>query len=443
MSDVDKASQGHDELQQQQNGQLNSDEVSGNSTLQNGNFCVESCGRVNDNKTVSCLLCAKDYHRVCVNIKSTAANPAFTCQDCRSMFVVIKTIANDITVLNGNINVQTKLLEKKLHDIETMNTKLSQENASLKEQVTSLTTLIQTSQWHSFRNNGNKKELLLSDSTLATIDESKLLDTDIISISGAKIDTLAEEVEKLSNAKYERITIMVGSNDINDSKENEDSQDLIPKFTNLLDKAKNKSNCVTVSSVCPRLDNAENQTKIDTLNQHIEVMCTDNDCNFANHKQIFTLEDGSINDGYLVGGKGPLLTKSGVNKLARNLKLRIKQDVKDITKPQPSNSNKNYRGKPHMTGKRRDATPNNQTRHRDRVTPMYRREENRNYQNEEVTYSSQACYYCNEEGHSMQRCRHKGPVKCHLCGKEGHKQKHHNNEFESYYNHKSYYDYDH
>ena len=395
--------------------------ISGNFS---GNFCLEECDRMNDNKTVSCLLCAKDYHRACVNVKSTAANPAFTCHECSTMFVVIKTIAKDIALLNKNFDKQTKIFESKLVSLEDMNKKLSSENERLKEQVTSLTTLFQTSQWQTFRSDADKKELLLTDSVLSSVDVNKLVNTDIVTVSGAKIDTLCEELDKLPDAKYERILLAVGTNDISDAKGKDDTDDLIPKYTNLVDKAKSRSNCVSVSSVYPRLDKPEYQTKINTFNAQLEVMCTDNQCEFVNHKPIFTLEDGSINDGYLAGCKGPHLTKSGINKVAKSLKLRIKQNVSDVTRSHPGlKSTRIQRPNDKSPSNTRRYTPaKRQTRY---DSYQQRQNENRKHSNDEVSYSSQACYYCNEDGHSMDTCRHNGPVICHLCGKQGHKQKHH------------------
>ncbi len=53
-------------------------------------------------------------------------------------------------------------------------------------------------------------------------------------------------------------------------------------------------------------------------------MCEENGAIFIDNTPIITLGDGTINYGYLEGGKGPHLTKQGVNKLVRNLKLNIK-----------------------------------------------------------------------------------------------------------------------
>ncbi len=53
-------------------------------------------------------------------------------------------------------------------------------------------------------------------------------------------------------------------------------------------------------------------------------MCEENGVIFIENTPIITLGDGSINDGYLEGGKGPHFTKQGVSKLIRNMNLNIK-----------------------------------------------------------------------------------------------------------------------
>ncbi len=71
---------------------------------------------------------------------------------------------------------------------------------------------------------------------------------------------------------------------------------------------------------------------VEPFNTNLQVLCEDKDCEFLDHTPIFTLGDGSINDGYLTQGKGPHLTKAGFNKVAKNLKLQVKTGVTDVTK---------------------------------------------------------------------------------------------------------------
>lgn len=136
-------------------------------------------------------------------------------------------------------------------------------------------------------------------------------------IQGAKAETLTNELQQ---PKYQdRIVLVVGTNDIGILKDDEGSTSIIPKFENLIKKAKTnsqKASAVCISSVCPHLDQLNMNEKIDGLNANL---------------QSFTLGDGTIKNGYMARGKDPHLSKAGVNKLVSNLKIRTKQGVSDVT----------------------------------------------------------------------------------------------------------------
>ncbi len=69
---------------------------------------------------------------------------------------------------------------------------------------------------------------------------------------------------------------------------------------------------------------------MEPLNTSLKMMCEENGATFIDNTPIITLGDGTTNDGYLEGGKWPHLTKQGVNKLVRNLKLNIKDPESDV-----------------------------------------------------------------------------------------------------------------
>jgi hypothetical protein len=180
---------------------------------------------------------------------------------------------------------------------------------------------------------------------------------------------------------------------------------------------------VTISSVCPRLDSVKEM--VEPFNVSLEMLCQDSGATFIDNTPILTLGDGSVNDGYLVDGKGPHLTKAGVNKLARNLRLEIKDTSKDVTKApgkHPNNkSHQNTAGK-YGAGYSRSSqssvgtvsTSSNQTG-----------AQTQGRASDKVWFNNGRCVYCNEPGHNSSTCRHQGAVTCHSCGKKGHKAKHH------------------
>ncbi len=70
--------------------------------------------------------------------------------------------------------------------------------------------------WSSFTK--TPKHLVLSDSMLGLVDHSKLVDTKLVPLSGGRVHTLKEELLKPEYhvAKYRKVTLMVGTNDLQD-----------------------------------------------------------------------------------------------------------------------------------------------------------------------------------------------------------------------------------
>jgi hypothetical protein len=317
---------------------------------------------------------------------------------------------------------------------EEINTKLTGENAELRSQVAALTTQLQQAKWRSFTSDDNaNRDLVLSDSTLSAVDTDKLQNTRLVCVPDAKAETLTEELQKPEHKdkSYDRIVLVVGSNDISECKDNEESANVVPKFASLIDKAKTKATQVSISSVCPRLDRPEIKERIDAFNANLQVLCTDNECDFTDNTPSFTLGTGDINDGYLAMGKGPHLSKAGVNNLVRNLKLRTKQDITDFTR---SHHQRNAVQK-NAVHQQKNSVPQKRSSQQERSSQYQRSSRNQSPRkcssgeqvtsHDDVVFNRNACYFCNIPGHRADDCRHKGPVTCHACGEQGHKRKHH------------------
>ena len=417
-------------------------------------ICISDCSNAGDTKLMSCKLCVKKFHGMCIGIKSKAANPVFTCPECKDAFRALKNVSKDInelkkvslevTHIRNTFTSKFRELQTLIENKDDVNAKLIQENAKLQTQVSNLTAELNKVKWSNFRQSyPAKPDLVLSDFTLSQVDEKRLDNTNVITDPNAKVDTLSDELDKSIHPvdKYERIVILVGSNDICDVGDNNLVTDIIPKYTSLLEKAKSKASQVCVSSVCPRTDKPHIKNKIETLNSHLETMCSDNECVFYDNSGIFTLADGSINDGYLVAGNGPHITKSGANKLASSLKLRVKNGITDVTL-----QNVHQRGKQNSKNDfKHDRPQRNRARQSQQNPPPHRTVHVSQPTNDRgIMFYNDACYFCNEQGHSTDNCGHKGPVVCHKCGDKGHKSKHHNHSYSPRRNYGSnHFDYQH
>ena len=142
---------------------------------------------------------------------------------------------------------------------------------------------------------------------------------------GGTIDNVKQSISSLDR-KYEHITLVVGGNDC-DVKPAVPPKSVVDSFTDLIDSAKDKANHVNVSSICPRLNCEIAQDTIESANAGLQVACTEKaDVSYMDNTPSFKLADGSLNDGYYLAD-GIHITRAATNKLARNLKLRIKDNV--------------------------------------------------------------------------------------------------------------------
>ena len=183
---------------------------------------------------------------------------------------------------------------------------------------------------------------------------------------------------------------------------------VIDAFASVIDAGKAKASTVTVSSVCPRLKTADTTNTIDAVNAGLVTLCAGKDVIFADSTPSFTLGDGNVNDGYL-HRDGVHLTHAAVNRLAKNLRLKKRNDASGVCSGErrPQHQHPHPPTAPSHGGDAEWTT----VRHRGR-------------QARQVSGATRAsCYFCGEEGHTKDNCRHGRPIQCNTCHRPGHKSK--------------------
>ena len=160
-------------------------------------------------------------------------------------------------------------------------------------------------------------DILLGSSVLRDMDENKLMDTEfeVICKRGGTIDTLTKVVESFTG-RYDTMTLVVGGNDCHcDNKVVASPAEVVENYYNLMDSACQKAQKVVISSICPRLNNDDTQEVIQTVNEGLRATCANKErITFVDNTKMFTLGDGSINDGYLCSDVIHI-TKTAINKL--------------------------------------------------------------------------------------------------------------------------------
>lgn len=437
-------------------------------------YCVENCKYERKEKKngkkldmIQCSICCRWHHNDCVWLTRDAAPVMWPCPECCCVYKEISRIRESFS---GTISLLNDTLKRAHADIDRSKRELQQahdESLALKNQIkelaenltplrtriTALENEIQANKWKSFR---NKRSILIGDSLIRDIDEEKLVKTTIKSIAGGKVTHIAQRYSEdtLSEEPVSHIYVCIGSNDCSD--EDMKPEDVITPYESMVEDMKrqvSQPSQIVLSSVPPRKDNTEHQTRVDALNDAIRDMAQRVNVTYIDNDSSFKLVDGDINDGYLLPSDNLHLTKQGTNKLARNLTLPAKLNCDDITrswnrsrsKPKADKKQKHQRENRYQSTSYAAAEHDEQVQFRDKPAHNDRhmrsgapkhnnRSHHGNSHHENVghrrhdsymsfDYESQRCSYCAEYSHCTSECGFRRPAVCRQCTAEGHKQK--------------------
>ena len=354
---------------------------------------------------IQCSVCAVWFHTECVDIKKDTPVGVWPCLACRQIPTKISDIAAALGSMDQlftsvrTISEQLVASERARQDDRIMIIALRSEIITLKEKVANLT-------WRTFRQPNQPSSLLIDSSLIRDVSSATLVDTEVVCLPGGKLAGIEKKISELSSG-YDTITVVAGGNDC-DTSPSTPAPMVIDAFASVIDAAKAKASTVTVSSVCPRLKTADTTNTIDAVNAGLVTLCAEKDVIFADSTPSFTLGDGSVNDGYL-HRDGVHLTHAAVNRLAKNLRLKKRHDASDVCSGErkPQHQNPHPPTAPSHGGDAEWTT----VRHRGR-------------QARQVSGATRAsCYFCGEEGHTMDNCRHGRPIECNTCHRPGHKSK--------------------
>ena len=357
-----------------------------------------SCESPKDNKkNGQCIYCYKLYHFACIGVRPSTT---IVCKTCRDNLMPPKR-------QQAGENVDVNKLNEEIAKLREECENLKKENNELKSKL---------------KNKPTENHLIMCDSTLRDVDQGKLEDTKLVCIRGANVKSLKKELGKFHGMSFQSVTHVVGTNDLHDIKDDPTKiPEVIEEYKSLMNETKAISEQVLVSSVCPRLD--EVKPLVEPFNVALRDACEEQNNDFIDSTNIFTLSNGDVNDGYL-WGRGPHITKPATNKLIRNLKVRVKDGINDVTRSKPSDDRgtttyaavvRNHDSHSHSDRQNRRVwdRSNDRTQNRNQST------------DDDIMINRNGCRFCNEPGHNMNTCRHSGPVTCRKCHARGHKDKHH------------------
>ena len=197
------------------------------------------------------------------------------------------------------------------------------ENTELRERLSAAHRGTSAAHWENLSQ--ASKTAVFGSAIIRDIDEGKLLNTTCICIPGGKITDIKEAVKKFpTTTKLSRAVLVVGGNDCDDrDKQTVEINDLVNEYSDLIVCTKEIASSVCVSSVCPRARSPQVEERIGGLNAALSVLCGDHAVEFVNNDPSFYLQDGNVNDGYLLPD-GVHLSRAATNKLVTNIKLPLR-----------------------------------------------------------------------------------------------------------------------
>ena len=357
---------------------------------------------------IRCCHCAIWFHSDCMGMTKDEAVGVWPCQECRQMYSQIKKLLEFQETNSASLRALTKTndflqtsLDKVTADLKAKSSqcdKLQDEVVKLRVEVGTYKAQLDQNTWRDFR---CKKALLAGDSLLRDVDEHKLNNTTVTSMSGARIKDLADHIDAVdAESRYKSVYLCVGTNDCGE-KETEIGA-AKTSYTTMVTKLKDrvaKPSDIIISSVPPRIDNKDYQKHVDALNTALMNVAEETGATFIDNNTTFVLPTGEANDGYLVTD-GIHLSQKGTNRLVKNLKVPTKPQCTDITETKmvvtPSANNTGWKVQKKEQGRRKN---NN-------------------------TLNGRGCHNCGETNHNVSNCRHGSRLKCHTCSKLGHKARH-------------------
>ena len=377
-------------------------------TGENDNFCnSQDCNDPTENKNYgNCLICRNAFHYACVGVKSKSNFVCKTCAGAVTNIGRLSKIADDLqSTCTAKFDDLKTRLDQKNHECNEMKRQLDM----LKKEVTELRKCKCVCQKKDGKTMSDEStvpttspHLILADSILRDVDKQKLIDTSLVSLPGAKIATLREKLGNYHGSTLESVTFHVATNDLDSIKDNPDKlDDIVSEYKGMIEDCKRLTSSVIVSSVCPRMDDVGEL--VEPFNNALKELCDDDHVTYIDHSCNFKLGDGKINDGY-IWKNGPHLTRPGVNRLVRNLNIRTRAGILDVTRPHVR----------HNYGTNSSSKSDRPNRNTISSTSA-----------DDVVINHDGCKRCNERGHNVERCRHFHPVKCNTCHMRGHKSKHH------------------
>ena len=237
-------------------------------------LCITGCRHRTrgGGELIRCCLCGKWYHIKCLKLTKEECAGLWPCSECRNIAGDVKIVKNNVQTLVLTVQKLVDSHSRELIDLRDRCDKLEQDNITLLAQNKSLEVeLAALRNVSSTQHEG--PSLLIGSSLIIDIDAAKLEDTNVVSLSGGRIDDVTEYLTK-TDTKFKSVTLVVGGNDCAARTDPEPVAELVQKYSDMTKEAKRLADDIRVSTVIPRITDTENVSeRIDAMNAGLVSMC--------------------------------------------------------------------------------------------------------------------------------------------------------------------------
>lgn len=259
------------------------------------------------------------------------------------------------------------------------------------------------------------KTLIIGDSIIKGINEKGLKHNVLChGISGATLQTVAEQVQLYDLQNFSTVILSVGGNDLANSR---DPEYIEERFDQLFVQIRNRNpDCkIIVCTICPRTDCTVNE-----LNTLLSSLCGEHGIQIVDMENFFCNVDGH-----------PILRYYKTDKihLSRSGIRRLLDSIEKTCSNTSLVDNYEHCAFGRAVGKQNTHGPSPQSGFKDQdqrsgwQRPQHRVQQ-RNQRRIQLSGQNrtQNCVKCGESNHSTFDCKHKEQIMCHSCGFYGHKQ---------------------
>ena len=207
--------------------------------------------------------------------------------------------------------------ERAMSQADERHQKLTTENAELRQRVSDLSQQASSDHWRQL--NKPHGTVLIGSSIIRYISDDKLVATRCICRRGGVIKDLQEALDNLPTDKPLSRIILIDS-----ESDDLDVTGITAQYRDLVECAKSRATKVTICSVCPRIKSITVSQRIESLNAGLKGIAGDLGVDYLDNDPIFHLQDGTLNDGYLLAD-GVHLTRPATNRLVAHMQLPLRQ----------------------------------------------------------------------------------------------------------------------